>query len=422
MKTPITTNKIAEKLLSFELWVIGGLALLTFVNQKLLLPTILTALFLKTLRWWLYGHKTMRTPVDCSVIVLILLLPLSYWVTNDPEKTHVQSLRLLSGIALFYAAAHSLRGFISFKLIMAAISLIGINIAMFTFIGIEWELEYLSIFFPFYEKLPTLVSDTANPNVIAGTLGLLIPFLLGIQLKVQPLLPDWLRTLIWISQGIMILSLVITQSRAGIISVLLACFVIAFMNIKKYSHKIAVLFGVLLFISLISVFMINTTSNEQIQSLLLLELRSRIYKWHVGISLLKLFPLTGVGLGSYQTTAYLLDQLLLTTPEIAVHAHNIYLQIAVDMGIPGFIAWLSIFITMTYLAADLSRLKLNKTLSGIGIGLLGMHTAMGIHGMFDAVVWGTVRPAPLVWGLWGITTSAWLFYKTTSYGRNASEI
>ena len=44
--------------------------------------------------------------------------------------------------------------------------------------------------------------------------------------------------------------------------------------------------------------------------------------------------------------------------------------------------------------------------AGIGAGLLGSQIALVVHGLTDAVTWGMVRPAPIVWGLWGITIAA----------------
>jgi putative inorganic carbon (HCO3(-)) transporter len=44
---------------------------------------------------------------------------------------------------------------------------------------------------------------------------------------------------------------------------------------------------------------------------------------------------------------------------------------------------------------------------GIGAGLLCSQAALLTHGITDAVTWGVVRPAPLVWAVWGIAVAAW---------------
>ena len=54
------------------------------------------------------------------------------------------------------------------------------------------------------------------------------------------------------------------------------------------------------------------------------------------------------------------------------------------------------------------RVQGDEWLSGVGAGLLCSQVALAAHGLVDAVTWGMVRPAPLVWALWGITAAALL--------------
>jgi hypothetical protein len=42
------------------------------------------------------------------------------------------------------------------------------------------------------------------------------------------------------------------------------------------------------------------------------------------------------------------------------------------------------------------------------VGLLGAQVALILGGITDAVTWGMVRSAPLVWGLWGLAVASWL--------------
>jgi putative inorganic carbon (HCO3(-)) transporter len=55
--------------------------------------------------------------------------------------------------------------------------------------------------------------------------------------------------------------------------------------------------------------------------------------------------------------------------------------------------------------------------AGLGAGLLGSETALVIHGLTDAVTWGMVRPAPLVWGIWGTAIAAWYVLFSSRYPR-----
>ena len=50
-------------------------------------------------------------------------------------------------------------------------------------------------------------------------------------------------------------------------------------------------------------------------------------------------------------------------------------------------------------------------LAGIGAGLLGSQTALAVHGLTDAVTWGT-RPALVVWVMWGLAIATWMLIRS----------
>jgi hypothetical protein len=51
------------------------------------------------------------------------------------------------------------------------------------------------------------------------------------------------------------------------------------------------------------------------------------------------------------------------------------------------------------------RLSGDGWLAGLGAGLLAGQAALGVHGLVDAITWGMVRPAPLVWALWRLAAA-----------------
>jgi putative inorganic carbon (HCO3(-)) transporter len=96
-----------------------------------------------------------------------------------------------------------------------------------------------------------------------------------------------------------------------------------------------------------------------------------------------------------------------------MHAHNLFLQVAVDLGVPGLIGWLAVYGSVILTAWTLFRVGKSRRdgwLMGIGAGMVGGQLALGTHGILDAVTWGQVRPAPLVWFLWGLTIAAGYVY------------
>ena len=54
------------------------------------------------------------------------------------------------------------------------------------------------------------------------------------------------------------------------------------------------------------------------------------------------FPFTGIGMGSFGKVAGLFYPFFYHDASEVAHAHNLFLQIAVDLGVPGLIGWTSI--------------------------------------------------------------------------------
>jgi putative inorganic carbon (HCO3(-)) transporter len=146
-------------------------------------------------------------------------------------------------------------------------------------------------------------------------------------------------------------------------------------------------------------------------------LDGRIEVWLRAVWMIQDFPLTGVGMGAFGPVADALYPFFLFQPGSIPHAHNLYLQIAVDLGLPGLTAWLVIFTVMCGMAYQSFRagirLKDGWT-AGLGAGLLCSQAALGIHGCLDAVTWGAVRTAPLVWILWACNTALWFYLRASA--------
>jgi O-antigen ligase len=92
-------------------------------------------------------------------------------------------------------------------------------------------------------------------------------------------------------------------------------------------------------------------------------------------------------------------------------AHNLSLQVALDLGILGLVAYLSILLLTIFMAfASIARLdeQNNASLKAISIGLLAGFFALTLHGVVDIGVWGT-RAAFLPWLIIGLITAIHLY-------------
>jgi putative inorganic carbon (hco3(-)) transporter len=134
---------------------------------------------------------------------------------------------------------------------------------------------------------------------------------------------------------------------------------------------------------------------------------SRPEIWSAALCAIQDFPLTGIGMGTFgEVTPAMYPLFAGYLPQ--GHAHNVFLQVAVDLGIPGLVAWLAILVLALVSAWELYR-QTNKQgdrwAAGLGAGLLCAQVALGVHGMVDVAAWRTPLGG-MVWVLWGLTLAA----------------
>jgi putative inorganic carbon (HCO3(-)) transporter len=142
-------------------------------------------------------------------------------------------------------------------------------------------------------------------------------------------------------------------------------------------------------------------------------LDGRLEIWSRAVYLIRDYPVTGIGMGTFVNVVDGQYPFFRFLPGQIVHAHNLFLQVAVDLGLLGLIAWLGILIGVITISWKIYRqgfTSQESSVTGLGVGLLCSHLALSIHGLTDAVTWGMVRTAPLVWGLWGVTVAIWFVY------------
>jgi len=380
----------------------------------LLLFAVLTAALFWIVRFIASGRFSVRTPIDLPAGLLLLLVPVTLWVTTLPEVTRLQALRLLSGIALYYAIVNWGNSTRRLRLLLTGLLLTGGFLALTAPFTVIWPVGKLS-FIPhgWYERFQLLLTDSIHPNVLAGSLVLILPVSLAWLLEGWSKM-DWFERGFSGSVTLLLLGmLAFTQSRGAWMAAAVAVGLVALLRFRWGWILLASL-GAAGFLALNWLglgrsleIMLSASSTGGVA------LRQEI--WSRALMIIQDFPFTGIGMGSFTRVADVMYPFFHGSPGTINHAHNLFLQIAVDLGIPGLIAWLAIFFIVTLMAVQLlqkGRQNRDLRLSALGIGTLGSQSALFIHGLTDSVTWGMVRPAPLVWAIWGLATAGWLILQT----------
>lgn len=360
------------------------------------------------IRWVAYGTPSIRTPGDWAILALCGLLPITYWVSIQPNITRIQVYRLLSGIALYYAIANWSNRLSRLRILLIGTAFTTLLLALIAPFGVEWAATKL-FFIPgfLYQRFVLLVTDTVHPNVLAGNLVILLAFPMAMVIFGWNELNWFERSLFTISSLAGLGIVVLTQSRGAwmAMGILISILVITrwrwgWLWIIILSGSALLLIWYVGITPVVDFLMSSQTFNS---------LDDRINLWVRGIFSLKDFPFTGIGMGLFTEITNLLYPSM-KPDEIMSHAHNLFLQIAIDLGVPGVIAWLAIWfsvIAASWQMFRVGRLRQDRFTTGLGAALLGSHAALFVHGLLDSVTWGMVRPAPLVWAIWGISIAAW---------------
>ena len=197
----------AARLAAIELPVLALLVIGSIAVERLLPAALVVAAGFWLVRWLAYGRPTVRTPGDWPIGLLVIMVPVTLWATALPDVTRGEVLRLLMGVALYYAVANWAGSTARLLLVAAGLAAAGLALAALApFLG---GLPAVSGLIPAaLGRVFQRLSSAVNPNVIAGALAVLAP--LAAALFIFPLPRRWL--------GVRVLGLVAALAMVGVIT------------------------------------------------------------------------------------------------------------------------------------------------------------------------------------------------------------
>jgi putative inorganic carbon (HCO3(-)) transporter len=402
-------RRTAVFLAEIEIFAVSLVVALSFISARLLPLALGTIALFWLIRWLACGAISVRTPADWPVALLVFMAFVALWATALPQVTWPQILRLGTGIGMFYAIINWTTTIQRTRWLVLGILFAGLVLALIAPFSVQWSAGKLP-FIPasLYSRFTLLVSDTVHPNVLAGNVIILLPIPLGLLLFDWAMLRWPYRLFAALALLVMVAVLILTLSRGSWVALAVVTLGMGMLRWRR-GWALAVLAVVLL------AFWIQTAGAAKIASILassntLGTVEGRVEVWSRAIYMIQDFPFTGIGMGSFGDLADILYPFFSFPAQSVPHAHNLFLQVAVDLGIPGLIAWVAVFILASasaWLAYRQGLARRDRWLAGLGAGLVCSQAALVVHGMTDAVTWGMVRPAPLTWVLWGMAFSLW---------------
>jgi putative inorganic carbon (HCO3(-)) transporter len=365
-------------------------------------------------RWLTTGRLSARTPADWAILLLMAMAPVTLWMSSFPGITWSALALLFAGLAVFNLMtswAHTEQ-----RLLLCGWGLVaaGVALASLAPYGVMWANpgKFGMISVSVYDAMPRLLGDPINRNVMAGALALVAPvplsFVVLSREQLRQAVPRWLRLgwgawpLLVLAWLLMVAGIVLTQSRAALAATAITTGLI----LTLWRPRVSLTFLVILATVALAWTQVAGQGFAVYLTRAVRSWETRLNIWSRSIAMITDFPLTGIGMGTFRqmmSAAYPLS-LRTTKTGTANHAHNLLLQVGVDLGLPGLVAYLALWLTATVLVWRTyrtlrrdGRLALSALAAGLGASLI----TLMIHGLFDAVTWGT-KPAFLAWAVMGL--------------------
>lgn len=242
-----------------------------------------------------------------------------------------------------------------------------------------------------------------NTNAIGGTTLFFIPFCVAMVLM-WPGESDHTRTresyrrdrlvdrLPWLL-GFIVLTfvLLISQSRTSWLSAIAG---VALVVAARYR---AVRWGLSGLIAATALFMLWYGPNAAVQGLLhgsrsyigFFDNSDRPTIWRFAIAAIQAHPWFGVGLGAFREVIHGMTVNGATYSLPVPHAHNQFLQVALDLGVPGLAAYVALLFAATRLTWQVYHaIPLDGRLRGLTLGLWSSLLAIHLFGLLDCIALG----------------------------------
>jgi putative inorganic carbon (HCO3(-)) transporter len=250
-------------------------------------------------------------------------------------------------------------------------------------------------------RLPETSNGGVHPNQLAGTLLLFLPFTVSVLLGWQRERYTYIFLFITCMLGLLILFVVLlSQSRSawlgglggGLALLLLWGSLLPPSRKRKairWATGLAAAAGVSLLLlfgpARLQEFWTDPGQYTAVGPLDTLSFRQEVWRW--ALVAVDDFPFTGTGLGSFRRVVRRLYPLAATPDYDIGHAHNIFLQVVLDVGLPGLVVYISILMIAAVIGWQVARQ--DEQLRPFALGLLAGLFALHVYGLTDALALGS---------------------------------
>ncbi len=439
-------NWIAHRELAL-LAIVSPLLLLSELQPRLAMAALLVVVLLGLVHRLSRGKLAVGAQLDVPVVILAVALLVSVSVSADWSLSFPKFCVIVLSIAVFYALVHNLRTMSQIQIAFWLLALMGAAVAILGLLSTDWfESKIFSS--AIYGALPRLIDNVPrssrggfHPNEVAGSLIMFAPLYVSLLLasrqqqidasgaSIRPLtgfskvllfiLRRAAAPLLVVGLALIVSTILLTQSRAALLALAFALLAMAATRrpVILVVLPVALALGLMWMQSLqresgvglmasesplsgVALTGVVTAADSATAAAAQTETTSwlaRTEMWANALRACRDYPYTGVGLANFPTVSranYVYEQVPVRFN--MAHAHNVYLQTAMDFGIPGLLAFLWLILYAVLSLRHVLRYSVEEATRWLGTGLLGGLLAYLVFGLLDAVPLGA-KPSVALW-------------------------
>ena len=344
-----------------------------------------------------------RTPFDEMIALLVILSAASIGVAPDKDFSFYNYYHLMGRyILIYYLVINNLNTLEQLKRLIWSIMASAVIVTCYGFYQYVHGVDISAFQWVDGEQFPELkvriFSTLQNPNLLAGFLVVVMSLAVGIGLHTENI-PG--KVLLFVLVAVLGICLVLTYSRGAWLSVVAVTALCG----RLYNRKVLWVFLVIPVLALVchdgvmerllSIFNPTDTSSTL-----------RIALWESTVAMILDKPLLGIGWGSYWLVYPDYDFFLNNPAATIVHAHNMYLHIAAEIGIPGLMVFLAIIYGHTRKAIQVLAQTQNTWVAGVMLGTVAAVLGLAVNGFTDYIMFN-VQMSMLFWLLNALIIAVW---------------
>jgi putative inorganic carbon (HCO3(-)) transporter len=353
------------------------------------------------------GRFGYLTNLDIPIVFLVFTLLMGYGVSINPDLSWTRMWNYLLGVLIFYTIVNAFKPGIHWQISVIFVALLTMGVVLYSMVGTDWSAVRLFQIPWLYDRFPSLLrnipgsgvtpaSDLKSPRTIGLTLSILLPFLITYLLFYSKGKLKLVLTITVLLGGI---ALLLTQTVEAFVGLCAGLFFIFIWRNRKAVYLLPVLFvcgmGLLLVLGVQKTLIYLLSADNPVGIAIIL----RLDMWSRAVAMIRDMPFTGIGVNIFSTIqSYFYPGFIIGSEP---HAHNLYIQTALDQGLPGlgamlflFIAWV-ISVYRNYRTARFTGQRI------LYVALIAAIVSFLVQGFMDSMTLGA-KTAPIIWAFLGM--------------------